>query len=496
MKCLRFLIAVLCCLFAFSAYAQEWQLIVSDRNRRIEIDAGHIINSDKGTKVAWSRAALSGQAAREAGYSVVKALNRYDCLNRSFSTIRRVYLDSSGKVLREEVLNDAVPELVARNSVDERMWREVCRPPDMKDMAEVVKAVEQATKGQVKGQVVAAPAGKGVEARPVSPPSAAQLNASVKNPAVSAAVREDAAVKPVEPSRQPVPVTKPAAKPAQPVVQKAPAATAPKTPPAVAEKRPARQPAVTAPSRKDEQSSHVAVARPVSQAADIKPETDWQYQGAAGPESWGALRPEWEVCMRGQRQAPIDLTNAIKVELEPVEFDFRSSRLRIVDTGKMLRAYVETPMDIVVRGEIYTLESLTLHRPADVLIDGRAADMSVQFLLRSANGKMAVLMVLLEQGEQPSALLQKVLNNLPLEKGEQYMPSIPFDLAGSIPPDSGHYLFMGSLPEPPCTEGVIWVVMRQPLSVSADQLEIMDRLYPYSARPAQPANGRLILQSR
>jgi carbonic anhydrase len=55
---------------------------------------------------------------------------------------------------------------------------------------------------------------------------------------------------------------------------------------------------------------------------------------------------------------------------------------------------------------------------------------------------------------------------------------------------------MGSLTTPPCTEGVLWIVMQQPIQVSPQQLAIFARLHPMNARPIQPLNNRVIKQSR
>ena len=64
-----------------------------------------------------------------------------------------------------------------------------------------------------------------------------------------------------------------------------------------------------------------------------------------------------------------------------------------------------------------------------------------------------------------------------------------------LPEDRGYYTYMGSLSTPPCTEGVLWVVMRQPLNLSAAQIDVFARLYPMNARPIQRSAGRLIKQS-
>jgi len=55
---------------------------------------------------------------------------------------------------------------------------------------------------------------------------------------------------------------------------------------------------------------------------------------------------------------------------------------------------------------------------------------------------------------------------------------------------------MGSLTTPPCSEGVLWIVIRDPVAVSAEQVAAFARLYPNNARPIQQAAGRLIKESR
>jgi carbonic anhydrase len=64
-----------------------------------------------------------------------------------------------------------------------------------------------------------------------------------------------------------------------------------------------------------------------------------------------------------------------------------------------------------------------------------------------------------------------------------------------LPADRRYFTFMGSMTTPPCSEGVLWVVLQQPLSVSAAQIDIFSRLYPMNARPIQQTAGRMIKQS-
>jgi carbonic anhydrase len=54
-------------------------------------------------------------------------------------------------------------------------------------------------------------------------------------------------------------------------------------------------------------------------------------------------------------------------------------------------------------------------------------------------------------------------------------------------------MFTGSLTTPPCTEGVSWYMLKNPMEVSPDQIARLGRLYPMNARPTQPRNDRDIV---
>ncbi|MDO9596804.1 MAG: carbonic anhydrase family protein [Azoarcus sp.] len=570
-------LAVALLLFAVGGQsrAADWQKVLSDRGRTVEIDRASIFDSDRGTKVSWGRVVLSDPDATAAGYRTIKALNRYDCRNRSFFTIKRVYLDINERVLREESVSEQTPIGVEPNTADERMWREVCRPPggaDLQTVAEAAGKAAAATTVAVKppptaavvlpappkvapvveakktevapkpaaAAIVPAPATPATlektPAPPISPPQAVILDKPVDLPkaeptpaampipsirpnlaALAAknqlgmAASAAAAVPPSPPAAPAAPATPtesttlpptptvapPPGTEVRPAVSPLPTtAPAPKPAPAQAAANPGRTPAArVAPSPRVQAAPAVRASSPPSAFRPAEGD-GWSYAGDTGPDRWGSLRPDWKLCAEGIRQSPIDLRDGVAVELDPVKFDYRASRFRITDTGNMLRVNVGEGMGIEVRGQRYTLEYFTLHRPSEERVGGGASDMVAHFHHRDSDGKPAVLGVLLERGEQTNPLLQMVLNNLPLEKGNTYMPEAMIDLGAFLPVDPGHFLYMGSLTTPPCTEGVLWIVMKEPVLLSDDQLEIFTRLHPRNSRPIQPTKGRLVLESR
>jgi carbonic anhydrase len=201
-----------------------------------------------------------------------------------------------------------------------------------------------------------------------------------------------------------------------------------------------------------------------------------------------------DLCALGKRQSPIDIRDGIKVALDPVLFDYKPSAFRVVDNGHTVQVNVAAGNAINVMGRRYELVQFHFHRPSEERIDGRAFDMVAHLVHKDAEGRLAVVAVLLDKGSaQP--VVQQVWNNLPLEKGDEVAARQQIDLNQLLPEARGYFTYMGSLTTPPCSEGVLWMVMKQPVQVSDYQIAVFSRLYPMNARPVQPANGRLIKES-
>ncbi len=221
----------------------------------------------------------------------------------------------------------------------------------------------------------------------------------------------------------------------------------------------------------------------------------WSYSGPAGPQTWGGLKPDFALCAKGQRQSPIDIQGGLPVELEPVQFNYKASRFGVVDNGHTVQANLAAGNFIEVGGRRFELQQFHFHRPSEERIDGRQFEMSLHLVHKDERGRLAVVALLLDRGS-PHPAVQKVWNSLPLEKQEELPARAPLELAELLPDNQSYYTYMGSLTTPPCSEGVQWIVMRHPVSVSAAQIELFARLYPMNARPLQQVAGRRILQSQ
>ncbi len=228
--------------------------------------------------------------------------------------------------------------------------------------------------------------------------------------------------------------------------------------------------------------------------AHASPHVHWGYAGEGAPERWAELSPENRQCAVGTRQSPIDIREGIRVDLEKIQFDYRPSGFAVLDNGHTIQVNVAQGNSLTVMGRRYDLLQFHFHRPSEERINGRQFDMVAHLVHKDPDGKLAVVAVLLERGrDQP--LIQTIWNNLPLEKGEA-LPGPGFiDLTQLLPVDRAYYTYMGSLTTPPCSEGVLWMVMRTPVQLSSNQINIFSRLYPMNARPIQASSGRLIKES-
>ncbi|WP_374197254.1 carbonic anhydrase [Janthinobacterium sp. UMAB-60] len=222
--------------------------------------------------------------------------------------------------------------------------------------------------------------------------------------------------------------------------------------------------------------------------------THWSYEGESGPANWSKINVDWAKCGNGSRQSPIDIRDGMKVELEQISFDYHPSSFNVVDNGHTVQVGVSGGNYITVQNRMFELQQFHFHRPSEERINGKAFEMVVHLVHRDAEGRLAVLALLLERGA-PQATIQTVWNNLPLEKFETMQPTILLDPAEMLPARRDYYTYMGSLTSPPCSEGVLWLVMKQPVQASPAQMALFSRLYPLNARPVQAGNGRIIKES-
>ena len=228
-----------------------------------------------------------------------------------------------------------------------------------------------------------------------------------------------------------------------------------------------------------------------------KPETPWAYEGKLGAAHWGKLDPDYAACSSGKRQSPIDIRGAIRGDLVPLRVAYQSVALSIIDDGHGIKVNTPGAGLLTVDGEEFELQSFRFHRPGEEMVNGKRAAMSAQFEHIAKSGRIAMLSVPLQEGKTEHRLVRTLWTALPLEQGKANTPTgIKIDPGQLLPAKREYYTYGGSLTRPPCSEGVVWVVMKHPVELSKEQIADFGRIYKNNSRPIQAVNGRVIKESR
>jgi carbonic anhydrase len=221
----------------------------------------------------------------------------------------------------------------------------------------------------------------------------------------------------------------------------------------------------------------------------------WSYAGKTGPEHWGEADPKFTMCASGRNQSPVDIATTVKADLEPLRFDYAAgSAVSIHNNGHTIQVDYAPGSTLSIDGKAFGLTQFHFHSPSENTINGRHFPMEAHFVHADALGNLAVVAVMFEEGATSSALAA-FWSVLPGKAGERRTAPTGASAAALLPADRSYFRFTGSLTTPPCSEGVRWLVLRSPMSVSRPQVDqFISALHEPNNRPVQPLNARVILR--
>lgn len=220
----------------------------------------------------------------------------------------------------------------------------------------------------------------------------------------------------------------------------------------------------------------------------------WTYEGAGGPEHWGALSQEFAACSKGHQQSPVNLTNAHRADNENVKLDWKPFSPVVTNNGHTIQANATPGNTATFAGKTYTLQQMHFHHTSEHTIDGRSAPMEAHFVNKDADGKLLVLGVMIDEGK-PNDEIAKLWAVAPSKQGEAPAKDA-VDFAKLVPTSSKFYHYAGSLTTPPCSEIVDWIVFADPITASKEQIEAFAKLYPSNNRPVQALHDRTVTFGR
>jgi carbonic anhydrase len=279
--------------------------------------------------------------------------------------------------------------------------------------------------------------------------------------------------------------------------------------------RPAAPPAESAPTAENvspivhAEPSSTPPAAPEAVGPATPTDNGWSYQGATGPEHWAELSSDYLLCGSGRSQSPIDIRRAYtgrmvpsryrpgSMHYQPLErlrFVYYPGPLHILRTEHNLQVNDESGSYFRVGRHKFDLAQILFRVPGEHRVGGHAYPMELQLVHRHDDA-LGVVSVLITEGGHNRAL-EAILNAAPKKVGEEMSYRIlKLSAADLLPHDKSYYHYMGSLTTPPCSEGVYWYVMKQPIGASPKQIRRVRAMLGNNARPPQPLNDRDVFQT-
>ena len=242
----------------------------------------------------------------------------------------------------------------------------------------------------------------------------------------------------------------------------------------------------------------VGIAR-VASAQEEPPHWDYEERG---PATWGKLWPAYVACAEGHSQSPIDITNAEVSTGPAVRASYKPASLRIVhnlhsadvvNTGHSIQVNFPQGDSLTIGDTTYSLVQFHFHGPSEHTVNGKSFPMEMHLVHVSADKKLAVIGVLIKQGKANKAF-DPIWANLPNKRGvEAHLEDVTIDVELLMPRNRSAYRYEGSLTTPPCSEGVKWIVLKEPVQMSEAQIKGFRSILWKNNRPVQPLNGRRLI---
>ena len=215
---------------------------------------------------------------------------------------------------------------------------------------------------------------------------------------------------------------------------------------------------------------------------------EFGYFGNIAAPFWATLDPAWTACGSGLTQSPVDLgrITLLSRQSRSLPVAYGPTTGEIYNNGHTIEVETDGANVLTLDGVEYELQQFHFHTPSEHRFEGRGFDMEMHLVHRSAAGVNAVVGIFLRRGLS-SGPLSVVFLNLPAVDAplNTKTPLPAFDLRAFLPASLTNYRYAGSLTTPPCTEGVHWLVLKDVLTVSDEDMAQFTRRIAFNARPVQ-----------
>lgn len=214
-----------------------------------------------------------------------------------------------------------------------------------------------------------------------------------------------------------------------------------------------------------------------------------------GPFNWASLAPENEACKSGVNQSPINIDASVtrapskpvlNIPKASVEFENLGTTIEVITNGtttyagtdfRLVQFHIHTPSEHHINGEYHALEIHMVHQG---VVD---------------NTKLAVIALMFQvTGSTSSSIIKSIAASVP----KIAAPGSKTTIAGGIDykdviskiQASDILQYSGSLTTPPCAEGVTFLIVKDPLNISAADYNSIKKVVKFNSRFIQNSLGQ------
>ncbi|ROP57987.1 carbonic anhydrase [Enterobacter sp. BIGb0383] len=222
----------------------------------------------------------------------------------------------------------------------------------------------------------------------------------------------------------------------------------------------------------------------------------WGYEGGESPEHWGDMDDAFKTCRAGMNQSPINIDVTFRAQVAPLVTHYTDGPITLLNNGHTIQAGMrpETQNSITLDNTTWTLQQFHFHAPSENTVHGKHYAMEMHLVHTNAEGEIAVVAVMFDKGPA-NPELDDLWQNMPAQAEQNAALKPDLDINKLLPTNKTYWRFSGSLTTPPCSEGVSWLVLKHPLTLSSAQLEkFTGTMHHDNNRPVQPLHGRVVVE--
>ncbi|WP_161042399.1 carbonic anhydrase [Elizabethkingia anophelis] len=221
----------------------------------------------------------------------------------------------------------------------------------------------------------------------------------------------------------------------------------------------------------------------------------WSYQGEDAPEHWGKIKGN-EKCNEKGNQSPINIVISQVINnnsLPNTEYHYKDADIKnIEDNGHSLQFNFNKDGFIKYHAKTYELIQFHAHEESEHTIDGMRYPLELHFVHKAIDGSILVVGVMVKDGMENS-YFEKLSVFKAIAKNNKENTDIIFNPEKMYPVNKAYYMYTGSLTIPPCSENVIWILFKNPITMTVDEIESIAKYLPKNNnRPVQPLSARIV----